>query len=202
MVFVRIGIFAILLISSQLVIAEQKQYIIGVDTNDEYPLYRIDNNPEGFYIDIMEKFAQSTNIKFIYKKLPKDNLYSSFYNQEIDLRLVDNPNWHATTKREHNVIYSTAIHFYINGMFIMNDRNLDIHQIKNLGVVTDSLIWSMQHYLHNNKIDIKKAKNCNDLIEPLMNGEIDIIYCNYQVMQYHLKGNKQIVFASHLPYID
>jgi polar amino acid transport system substrate-binding protein len=183
-------------------------FIVGVQSNNEYPLYNFNQKDgfEGIFKKVLEDFAIEHKIKFIYKTLPKREMLRAFLDGEIDFRFPDNPFWSSAIKRSKKVIYSEPVHYYIEGIFTRKEKNFhNLEKIKSLGIVGDVVPWSLYHYLEARKMTITKSNNCKLLIKELIDGDIEAAYCNYHVANYYIEKfalQKTIEFATDLPYVD
>jgi polar amino acid transport system substrate-binding protein len=186
----------------------KKTFIVGVQSNNEFPLYNF--NPkvgfEGIFKKFFDDFAEEEGIKFIYKTLPKNKMLKSFLSGDIDFRFPDNPFWSSAVKRSKNIVYSSSIYYYIEGVFTKKEQNFSgLDQMKSLGIVGEVVPWSLHHYIEARKITITKSDNCKLLIKELIDGDIEGAYCNYHVANYYIAKfglQDKIIFAENLPNVD
>ena len=211
----HISIFLIIILNLfviQNVFAHKEQvkkiFIVGVQSNNEFPLYHFDqkNGFQGIFHSFLNSFASESGIEFKYKTMHKKEMMQAFLNGEIDFKFPDNPLWSSAIKRSKKVIYSKPIHYYVEGMFTKKDKNFNnLEKIKSLGIVGEVVPWSLYHYLEARKMTITKSISCKLLIKELIDGDIDAAYCNYHVGNYYIDKfglNKQVEFAINLPNTD
>jgi len=204
--FKRVCIFILAFYSLNVFAKPIKEYTIGVEKVNLSPNYSIsDEKYQGFLRDILDKFGADNGYSFKYVPYESDELYKSLYAGKVDFKLPDNETWRSSEKRDFDVSYSEPIYTYIEGVFVLDvNQNYSIENIKTLGVVSDTIIWSLYNYVQTKKIKTKKAGTCGLLIHDLLSEKIDGIVCNYLSMQLELKRQKikNIVFAQDLPFVD
>ena len=212
MQYVLISIIIVILAISQNLFAQQEQlktsYIVGVQSADSSPLYNFNKSHEfgGSLKQKLDLFAAKNHINFIYKLYNKKDALKALINGEIDFRFPDNPFWSSAVKKNHNILYSNPITYYIEGLFVT--RHSEIYNpddIKTLGVVGGILPWPLHHYTETRKMTLVKSNNCKLLIKKLIDRDIDAAYCNYEVGNYYIKQfnlANDIIFSHNLPMIS
>ncbi len=186
-----------------------KTYIVGVEDYIDHPYQSVKANGEfyGIIRDILDKFAKEEEIEFIYKPYKSDELYKEFLAGRLDFKFPDNYIWKYSEKEGYKIIYSIPVTHYIDGIFIKKSsygKKMKDFKIfgTNKGDDIDHILSKKQK---DGKIEVKNANNCAELISKIIAGEIDAIFCNYDVMQYLLKGSiyeNEIVFNPDFIFID
>lgn len=192
-------ILAIILFSIFSANASEKIYYIGVEGYIDHPFQSLK--------DILDSFAREEGLKFEYIPHKSEDLYKKFLSGELDFKFPDNHIWKSELKVHHKIYYSDIVTHYIDGIFVKkSDISKKMRDIKvfgtNKGEDLDPILARKQK---KGKIKVEGVKSCSELISKLENGEIEAIFCNYDVMRYLLKDSlldKEIVFNPDLLYID
>lgn len=185
----------------------KKTYIIGVEDYISYPYQTsVNGNYYGIYREILDEFAKSENIKFIYEPYKIKDLYTNLYTERIDFKFPDNPVWRSPQKEKFKIIYTDFLGHYIDAIFVRKeDLNKNLNELEKFGVAEDIILWTLINKNKEGKVNIVHAKNCAELLSMLERKEINGIFCNYSVMKYLLKDSalqNEIVINLDLPFID
>lgn len=183
------------------------EYTVGVEDYVRYPFQTVENGRYyGVFRDILDKFAESERIKFIYKPYKVKELYQNFYTKKFDFKFPDNPVWRSPQKEKYPIIYSNFLTHYIDAIFVRkSDYGKVINELKTFGIVDDIILWVLKTKEQRAKIELKRANSCAELLVMLNRGEVNGIFCNYDVMKYLLKNSAvedDIIINLDLPFID
>lgn len=189
--------------------ASGKTYSVGVESYIDHPYQSVKANGEfyGVLKDILDSFAKEEGINFIYKPYKSAELYKEFLSGNLDFKFPDNYIWKFAEKEGHNIIYSIIVTHYIDGIFIKkSDLGKKMKEFKIFGTNKgDDIVHILSKKQKDGRIDVTNAQTCSELISKIMAGEIDAIFCNYDVMRYLLKGSlyeKEVVFNPDFLFID
>jgi polar amino acid transport system substrate-binding protein len=183
------------------------EYTVGVEDYVRYPFQTVENGKYyGVYRDILDKFAETEGIKFIYKPYKVKELYKNFYEKKFDFKFPDNPVWRAPQKEKYPIVYSNFLTHYIDAIFVRKtDAKKVINELKTFGIVDDIVLWVLKTKSERGKVELKKANSCAELIVKLKRGDVNGIFCNYDVMKYLLNNSAvkdDIIINLDLPFID
>ena len=204
----RIALAFIFILSNLIVFSQDKKdYIIGVENINYYPIYSWDGKEyKGYARDVLDSFAKKSGYKFVYKALPITRLFNDFIvKEELDFKFPDNPLWSSDIKKDKNVIYSNSVVAYIDGLLVLpENKKIELSDLKSLGIVRGFTAWEYLDLINSKKILLKESTDYTGLLVHTINKNTDAAYSNIVVANYHLneilKKPKQLVFNEKLPY--
>lgn len=203
-IFFILSIFiTILNISSQ----TKKEYIIGVENIQYYPIYNWNGKEwTGYARELLDKFASKKGYTFKYVALPVARLFNDFVvSQTVDFKFPDNPYWATDLKKGKTIVYSKSVVEYIDGVFVLPEKKgKGLDYLKNLGTVMGFTAWDYLDLIKAKKVILKESTDFTSLLQQVLNKNTDGAYINIVVAQYHLnevfKKSDALVFDSDLPY--
>lgn len=182
-------------------------FTVGVEQLDYYPHYASKGGSDysGFGREILDAFAKKNGHNFTYKPLPVKRLYDAFIAEQVDLKYPDNQYWSQDLKEGKNVIYSSPVVSYIDGV-VVNPANKGrgISGIKTLGLINGFSPWALLDYLKSGKIKEDGSNSFKAMLDKTLTGKSDAAYGNIDVINYilinELKKPGALVFDESVPH--
>lgn len=195
------------LLQSQLSLAteEKKTYVVGSENISYYPHYDFVNQQRDTYIKaLLDKFAESQNIEFVYIALPIKRLHLALSQGVIDFAYPDNPKWHANSAsqlpKKH---YSQALTIAM-GSTIVRRINLKRH-IDNFRSLAVPYGFSPVHWFDRVKtrkvilVEVKDARAALELVraDRVHGADVEYHVANHIMQTSDIDG---LVMDPKLPY--
>ncbi|CZF81374.1 Bacterial extracellular solute-binding proteins, family 3 [Grimontia celer] len=206
---VLLAAFTLLGSSAYARISGDNHFIIGVQAFEDYsPYSRYQNQSyQGFNRDLLDAFAREYNYSFEYQALPLKRLYSAFLRGEVDLKYPDNPNWSASRKEGHDILYSDSVVSFVDGVVTLDDTQiLSEDSLKRLGLISGFTPWPFMDKVKSKEISLFEVKEMESLIRLLSSKRIDGIYTNVAALNVKLKDSEQnlpsMSLNKNLPYLS
>lgn len=184
--------------------SEKSVYRVGVEDVDYFPLFtRADKlEDQGYIIELMQIFAEQANLEFEFVRLPIARFPDWYKNNDIDLRVPDNPLW---TNNELRLSFSQGIlNLDTVTLTLPKNRSKNLSDFKSIGTIqgfTPSPYWQIQ--LQNQSIKFVYEGSMKILIQLLNNGIVDGLDVNPTVARLYatLLGypSDSLVVAEHSP---
>lgn len=184
---------------------ESKTIVVGVENLAFQPHYGTHNGEyTGYFRDLMDAFAKREGIKVIYKPMDIDDLYTSFFKGQVDLKYPDDAGWRADARKGLKITYSKPLVGYVDGTLkLVSKKELQASDIKTMGKPSG---FFMPPYISAIESGMKviEFNSTQELIEALRAGTIDAAYHNVDVALYYARNAKakDVVFAPDLPMIQ
>ena len=204
---ILLGLTLLLLFVTPPVVAQQKEFVIGVENINLMPHFNNKNEVYyGFSRDLLDLFANRNNYKFIYKTLPLKRLFRDLVQQKVDFKYPDNPMWQASLKAPVEVSYSDSVIAYTEGVMVLPGRvGAGLGELKDLSMVLGYTAWPYLEYIDNAKIREWPTPNFQGALKMVLTKRVNGMYVNIAVGDYQLKHifNQPgaLVFDPHLPHV-
>jgi len=165
---------------------KSKEYVIGVEELDYYPLYFYENGVyKGYARYILDRFEQHSGHTFVYKPYPVKRLILEFLDGNIDFKFPSASYWDASKKENINIKYSDKVMGYTNGVTVLSSQ-LGQSKIGKLGTLRGFSVKS--EYVDDikaGKIQLVELNSLKQLFNMLKLGRVDGIYFNTAVANYY-----------------
>lgn len=185
-------IICLLLIPSFSFSIDEKTYKVVI-RKDWSPYYFIneDGKPTGFAIELFEKIAEKTNIKYQYVVVDDfKEIIKLFKEDKVDIL----PNVGISSKREELFLFTQPTDsFYVNIYKNKNSKNIvDLKDIqgKKIGLVLNNICGRL---MDKGKYDRYFYTNYKDLISALKEGQIDAFCYPKPLIEQQIEFNGDIV---------
>lgn len=195
-----------IILSVSILGANQKTFIIGVENIQYYPQYSNENGEyNGYARELLDTFAKDKGYTFTYEPLPVKRLFGLFLKGAYDFKYPDNPHWSAKDKEGKNVVYSSPVVDYIDGVMVKpENKGKGKESIKTLGLVMGFTAFEYLGDIEAKKMKTAENKNFTALLKQADLGRIDGAYANVAVAQHQLrevlKKPNALVFDPSLPH--
>ena len=171
-------------------LTKQKTYVVGAQNISYYPHYdfRTDKN-RGYAWALLEEFAASEGIQFVYIALPIKRLQVALKKDVVDFAYPDNPKW---TSQENNS--AVQKHFsqplaIAMGSTIVKTENLGhrLDQFTSLAVPFGFTPVKWLNRIERNKVKLVQVKDADAALELVMLGRVSGADVEYHVANYQLQ---------------
>jgi hypothetical protein len=163
-------------------------YTIGVENIDYSPLFAFNKTPSAAQ-SILEMFAEQEGLQFIYTPMPVVELYYHLsISKTIDFKFPDAPAWRSGSRLGKKPVYSDPVLSYCDVVLLSpKAANLDLKQLKTIGIVKGFSPLALQPYIDNKQITVLRTESVEKLLESATDNRLNAIYINYDVGKYLLK---------------
>ncbi len=171
--------------------AEEPSYTVGVENIDLSPIYSV--NPasqsyQGVIRDILDRFAASEKIRFVYVPLPIRRFQLEYWGGRLDFAFPDNPAWNPEPKRNLKIHYSEPVFSFQDAVLVAPSKlGQGIEQLKALGTVRGYTLWKFQSRVDQKKLRIVVAPSPESLVEMALTGHVEAINLPLQIANFHLR---------------
>ncbi len=197
-------------LSSNQILAKEKEFVVGVEDLQYYPLYTITKSGEygGYGREVLDEFSKKMGYRFIYKPLPLNRLFKSLVDGEIDFKFPDNAHWQKDVKKGSRIYYSQPVVNYIDGVMVLEkNRGKGLAGLKSLGAVQGFTPQAYLGLIKTKQIELFESYDFASLIKQLLLGRVDGVYADVVVSYYFynklddaLKSKDKLVFDPDLPH--
>lgn len=187
--------------------AHAETYVVGVENAEFMPYFSVDaqGRYSGYARELLDRFASSAGISFVYRPLPPAGLLGELLNGGIDFKYPDHPAWGAEARAGQPLAYSLATADFIDGVLVAPLRQgKGIEQLKRLAVVAG---WSPQPYaaaIDGGRMARLDSRDLSAMIHSTMKKQADGAYYNVEVALYALNHSSKLTnalqFDADLPY--
>ncbi|KKD60386.1 hypothetical protein RN22_11180 [Grimontia sp. AD028] len=170
--------------------SDTNYFTIGVQDFEDYSPYSRyqQQNYQGFNRELFDAFAREYNYKFDYQALPLKRLYSAFLRGDVDLKYPDNPNWSASLKEGHDILYSDPVVSFVDGVVTLDQAQRNATgTLTRLGLISGFTPWPFIEKVKAKEITLFEVKEMESLIRLLASNRIDGIYTNVAALNIKLK---------------
>jgi hypothetical protein len=180
-------------------------YQVGVEDIDYRPLYSFGYAPSAAQ-EILNAFARSQNIVFVYHPLRMSLLYSQFLKtQELDFKFPDDPTWQTELRGNKSIYYSKGFLAYIDGLMVNpKHKTANLADIRSIGTLDYFTVVAYQNVTDANKIHILRTNNVELLVKSAAEGRINGVYANLDIVRQLSRrlfnDPNRLSFNVHLPY--
>lgn len=159
-------------------IASDKDLFVGIENTNNCPYICFNEGsvPSGEFITLFSKFLKDENQKFQYTSLPPKRLYKNFFNNTVDFKFPDNPEWNMDEKKKYDITYIGPV-FTITETLLSYKENFE-EKVVNVGIIRGYTFNNMASRLKEKKIIIHEFNNEASLLESLRKGRVQIIQSN------------------------
>lgn len=183
-------------------------YVIGVERIQYMPHYTHDAGEyTGFARELFDMWAHDNKHTVEYRILPISRLFRDFLKADssLDFKFPDSKFWKQDMKKGINVVYSTPVVDYIDGVMVKPEKmGLGKKMIKTLGTARGFTAWDYLSDIKAKRILVKENNSFSGLLRQVLLGRVDGAYINIAVAHYHLehqlKNPGALVFDPKLPH--
>lgn len=163
-----------------------KEYLIGVENIEYYPLYaKREGRYEGYARALFDAFAKQSGHTFKYKSLPIKRLFKGFVEGDLDFKFPDSPYWKQDLKKNKKVVYSQSVIEYIDGVLVRPENMGKGKEIlKSIGVLRGFTPWDYLDDIKSKHLSLKEVNSLKSLIEMTKAGRLGGVYFNVIVANY------------------
>lgn len=162
-------------------------YTVGVEGLSYQPYSTVKAGQyQGYFREVLDKFASDNGHQFVYKPLPIKRLYSDFLSGAVDFKIPDNPNWNKAAKQTKSVVYSLPVTRFVDGVLVHPD-NMHSEKISKLGLVRGFTPFPYLKQINSGEIKVREVNDTDSLIQLVSNKRIDGGYINIGVAQYRIR---------------
>jgi hypothetical protein len=185
--------------------AYSKDYVIGVEDVNYFPIYNNDNGQyKGYARDLFDKFAKDSGHNFTYNILPVNRLFKALAEGQVDFKFPDNEHWQKDAKQGVSVSYTNGVFTNIDGCYVLKENlGNKLENIKTLGTLLGFTPWPYFDNIQKGAITLSHNPNLVGLISQGTLKRIDCVYLSGYVIESYLKQENKIgalVFNKNLPY--
>lgn len=171
-------------------------YTVGVEDIDLSPFYAVrssDNTYTGYARDVLDRFAKSQNVHFVYVPLPVKRFQVEYWNGKLDFAFPDNPEWNKDQKKNLKIMYSEPVLSFHDTVLVFPDRvGQGLNRLKSLGTIRGFTLWKFQKQIDEKKLRIESAPDPASVIQMLFSGRVDAINLPLQIATCHLKKMNRV----------
>ena len=203
---VMVLIFMFMSVDHAVADTQKEAYVVGVEYIEYLPHYTVKNGEySGFAREMFDLFCTWAGIRFEYRALPVNRLFSELVEKKIDFKYPDNPRWHVDIKKDRGVVYSDIVEEYLAGAVVLpGQKGLGVENVKALGAILGFTPLPFMPYINAGKMTIHPNQHFDSLLKQAILGRLDAVYLDINVASYQLREILQqpdaLVFDPGLPY--
>lgn len=166
-------------------------FVIGVEDLDYYPHYQFKGSElKGFSRDVLDRFAADKGYTFHYVAMPVKRLHRAMRDGKIDFKYPDNPEWLHQDGSQQKTYYSRPLVGSRIGVAV-RPHLLGKGKIETLGVPLGFIALEYQEAQEKGNVTFKYDADFSLLMQRAIMGDLDAVYGDQAVINYHLMNNKQ-----------
>ena len=181
----------LLFIASSVSFAQAKEYIIGVEDIDYYPLYDFSINNferENFTRELLSTFFLAHGYKFKFVALPIKRFDKWYEEDDIDFKYPDSPRWRKRKTKKLDLTFSQPVLQLTAGSYVLKkNQNIQRKSVKRLGIMFGFFPTLWYDKLQNGTLELFEAHTSLSLVKHLLHGNVDVIDTDSNVINYNLK---------------
>lgn len=198
-----------LAITSSFSFAQKKEFIIGVEDIDYYPLYDFSINNferENFTRELLSTFFLSHGYKFKFVALPIKRFDKWYEEDGIDFKYPDSPRWRKRITKKLDLTFSQPVLQLTAGSYVLKkNQNISRQSVKRLGIMFGFFPTLWYDKLQNGTLEKFEAHSSLSLVKHLLRGNVDVIDTDNNVIKYNLKklhkNEDEIVLNQHIQHV-
>ncbi|WP_148861419.1 transporter substrate-binding domain-containing protein [Marinobacter fonticola] len=182
-------------------------YVVGVEDTNFMPHYGFDKwrRYSGFARDLLDLFAEQTDVKLVYKALPTEELGAALVEGKIDFKYPDNPDWARSDGSADALSYSDPIVEYVDGVLVTPRRaGLAVEHLKRLALVEGWTPLGYQEQIESSQILAIRSDSLQEMVRQTLLKNSDGAYYNVVVALHYINNIRArpdvLVFDPNLPH--
>ena len=189
-----------------------KEYIIGVEAINYYPLFNFsasDVSKPSFSKELLSRFFESRNYQYRFLPLPIKRFDKWFEEDAIDFKFPDNMIWRDGTSLD--ITYSRPAIKLMAGAYVL-EKNTHIarHEVRKLGTILGFVPTLWMDEVRTGKVELMEEYSPLSVVKHLLHANVEATNIDENVIRFNLeqlgskekvvlnKGIKHEVFAYHL----
>lgn len=198
-----------LAVASSLSFAQAKEFIIGVEDIDYYPLYDFSINNrerESFTKELLSTFFRTHGYQFKFVALPIKRFDKWYEDDGIDFKYPDSPRWRNRITKKLDLTFSQPVLQLTAGSYVLKkNQNRSRNSVKRLGIMFGFFPTLWYDKLQNGTLEKFEAHSSFSLVKHLLHGNVDVIDADNNVINYNLKklqkNEDEIVLNQHIKHV-
>lgn len=169
--------------------AQAKEFTVGVETTEYYPIYAVrDQQWTGFSREVLDAFAAKKGYKFNYQPLPVLRLFTEFVGKDtLDFKFPDNPLWRQDIKKDAKISYSKPVFESVEGgMVLPGNVGKGLGAVQVLGTIRGFTPWPYVDAIDSKKVVLESSDDLKSLVQKAMVGRVQAIFINTHIADYHM----------------
>jgi ABC-type amino acid transport substrate-binding protein len=189
------------------VMAQEREYRVGVEMQDYLPFYAMEDGAyHGYSAELLDAFAQAEGYRFTYVPLPVKRLLGDFLAGKLDFKFPDHPQWSVRQKQGKTIHYSEPVAPFTDGVLVAERyRGQGKARLKVLGTLLGFTPSAYLEDVQRGRITLSQSTDVAALLRMVDADRVDGIYLNVRVAQYRLEalglGKGLLAFDPQLPHV-
>jgi len=189
-----------------------KEYIIGVEAVNYYPLFDFsasDASKPSFSKELLSRFFESRNYEYRFLPLPIKRFDKWFEEDAIDFKFPDNRIWREATNLD--ITYSTPAIKLMAGAYVLEkNEHIARSEVHKLGTILGFVPTLWIDEVRSGKVELMEEYSPLSVVKHLLHANVEATNIDENVIRFNLeqlgskekvvlnKGIKHQVYAYHL----
>jgi len=165
-----------------------KQYVIGVEDVQYYPLFDFKSDKATFTKELLDAFAESKGYTFVYLSLPIKRFDKWLLEHKIDFKFPDNIRWYPDPSLRHKYVFSKPVLRLVAGTTVLKSfLAKDTEEFKSIGTLLGFYPTTWIKQIEAGKVKLHEEVSTKLLVKKLVTGHLDGIDIEPSVIEHYLK---------------
>lgn len=168
-----------------------KEFVIGVEAIDYFPLYDFDhanNEKDSFGRELLTDFFTQAGYKFKFLPLPIKRFDKWLIEKDIDFKFPDNIRWRQDEREKLEIKFSGPIVELVAGSYVIeSNQTMTREQVKKIGTITGFYPTLWVEDLKTGRVKLVEENNPIGIVRHLERGNVDLLNLDINVIEHNLK---------------
>ena len=182
-----------------------QNYTIGTENLDYLPFLITDRGKStGYFKDLLDEFGKTRGDKFTLAPMPVKRLMNSLITDKIDFKIPDNPIWASSLKTGKNIVYSTPVTVYKDGILVApNHKGRGYEKLSSMVTVRGFTPFIFLDDIAKGSIKLQETSDLKAVLQMVAAGRAQGAFANITVakryMSETLKKPNMLVHDDDIP---
>jgi len=186
-----ISLILTVFLSQEVVSAPQKkEFIIGVEAVNYYPLISFsvnDDTKESYTKELLSHFFESKNYAYRFLPLPIKRFDKWYVEENIDFKYPDNPRWRTKADQLLKIVFSEPTIKLIAGSYVLpKNKLLTRSEIKKIGTILGFIPTLWLDEVASGEVNLIEESSPLGIVKHLLYGNIDATNIDANVIRHNL----------------
>ncbi len=170
--------------------ASAKNFVVGVESLNYYPLYLgRGNSYTGYARELLDEFGKANGHTITYKALPVKRLLSEFLAGKLDFKYPDNSKWAPNAKQGSAIAYSDSTIEYIDGLMMLPaNAGVNVNTLKSMGTLRGFTPWVYMDDISKGTLKVSETDGIKSLVAMTHTNRVEAAYVNVVVANYYINN--------------
>jgi hypothetical protein len=170
---------------------ENKEFVIGVEAVNYYPLINFsvnDDTKESYTKELLSRFFESKNYPYRFLALPIKRFDKWYVEEGIDFKYPDNPLWRTKKDDLLKIFFSEPTIKLIAGSYVLNkNKMLPRDEIKKIGTILGFVPTLWLDKVGSGEVKLIEESSPFGIVKHVLYGNVDATNIDANVIRHNLE---------------